>query len=402
MRVAFTIFSILLFGSGFSQAWLKLPDFPGSIRDDGVACVIGNKAYVGTGVDPGSATIDFKVFDFTNQQWSTIPNMPITTERQYACAFATDTALYVTCGLGANGALSSTYKYSLQHQSWKAMAPKPGRGLMSAVCFQFGNKIILAGGKGNNDTINHQVWQYDISNDTWSQKNNFPFSPKWRAAYCTVGTEGYLLGGIDSTSRFSKHLYRYDFQTDVWQLFDSMPLLRGRAYQAMQARGNNLVVFGGFDSLNTYYNDTYIYNTSTKGWDAAATLPAGPRKGGMSFSDGQNFYYTCGITSSGIRLNETWMTNMPLGVEENYTYTDRLIAYPNPSQEFLNLQFENDAPKVITLYDIAGNTVLENACSCGFQSIDVSNYNYGLYFLSVQYANGKTESKKILVKPNTQ
>lgn len=401
MRHPITVlFTLLFVTASYSQAWIKLPDFTGAVRDDGVAKVIGNKAYVGTGLDPVSASIEFRVFDFATQQWSFLPSMPFTTERQYACAFGTDTALYVTCGLGPSGALTSTYKFSFTTQSWKAVTPKPGKGLMSAVCFQFGNKIILAGGKGNNDSISHEVWQYDIANDVWTQKNKLPFSPLWRAAYSTIGNFGYQIGGIDSVGRFSKHLYQYNSQTDTWQLADSLPTPKGRAYQGMQTRANSLYVFGGFDSLNTYYNDAYVYNTTTNSWDAAPTMPAAPRKGGMSFSDGQNFYYTCGITANGMRLNETWMTNIPVGLAENQAPGEKISVYPNPACQNLSLLFENDAEKIILLIDAAGTVVFEKLCSCSFQSIDVSSYDSGIYFLKVKYPDKESTSKKILLLPN--
>lgn len=400
MRSLLTTIFVFSIASVYSQAWLKLPDFPSLVRDDGVAVVIGNKAYVGTGLDPISAGIEFKVFDFATQQWSALPNMPFTTERQYACAFGNDTALYVTCGLGPTGALTSTYKFSFTTQTWKAVAPNPGKGLIAAVCFQFGDKIILAGGKGNNDTINHQVWQYDIASDVWTQKNNLPFSPLWRAACSTKGNLGYQLGGIDSTVKFSKRLYVYNAQTDFWQLTDSMPVPKGRAYQAMQTRSNNLFVFGGFDSLNTYYNDAFIYNTTTNFWDAAPALPAAPRKGGMSFTDGQNFYYTCGINASGIRLNETWMTNMPLGIKNEALIESNVLLFPNPAQTSITLKFENEHQKIIQLFDSNGSLALESVCRGGLQQIELLNLKPGIYFFKITSENEPTKTLKFSLLPN--
>ena len=59
------LFTFLLLSWGCSaQLWIQLPDFPGLKRDDGVAVVVNNKAYFGTGLIEWSSTIDFHVLDF--------------------------------------------------------------------------------------------------------------------------------------------------------------------------------------------------------------------------------------------------------------------------------------------------------------------------------------------------
>lgn len=376
-----------------AQAWVRLPDYTGTIRDDGIAVVLGTKAYVGTGLDPVSEMIDFKVFDFEKHEWAEIPAMPHTTERQYACGFGNDTALYVTCGRGPNSAIASTWRYSIAHQHWQVVTPKPGKGLMAAACFQFGNKIILAGGKGNNDSINYSVWEYDIVNNSWQQKSNLPFPPVWRAAYTTLNGEGYLLGGIDSVSRFSLRLYRYSPGSDQWDLYDSLPAPRGRAYHAMQGSNNRLFVFGGFDSLKTYYNDAFIYDPVTKKWHSAPALSAEGRKGGMSFNDGRNFYYTCGSTASGIRLNETWMTDVPLGIDDLNNIKNTVVLYPNPAHTAITITSSDQRYQTIQIFEMNGAKVYESVCSDKQQQIDVSNLAAGIYLVVL---SSESETNKLL------
>lgn len=380
-----------------AQAWVKLPNFASTKRDDGVAVVIDSKAYVGTGVDPGSATIDFRVLDLISNQWSSIPAMPFTTERQYACGFKTDTCFFVTCGIGPTGALTSTYRYSILNQNWLAVAPKPNAGLMSAVCFQFNNKIILAGGKGNNDIINHEVWEYDIANNSWQQKNKLPFSPLWRAAYSTLNGFGYLIGGVDSVGRFSPRLYRYSPNTDQWTLIDSIPVARGLAYQAMQAVNNRLFIFGGFDSLNTYHNDAFIYDPPTAKWIPAPALPAAPRKGGMSFSFGQNFYYTCGILADGDRQTETWMTDVPTGISEILNEKHECSVFPNPIKDEFKITTTNFTIEKISIYSLQGALLKELQFDPNNASVSVSHLETGLYILKIENKTGEFFYKNIKV-----
>lgn len=389
IKYLFILFPTLV----FSQAWVKLADYAGTRRDDGVAVVIDNKAYVGTGADQFNYTTDFFRFDLVSHQWSAIQSMPPNSERQYASAFKSDSCFYVSCGLGINGALNSTYRYNLALNTWSLVAPKPNAGLMSAACFQFGNKVILAGGKGNNDVINHEVWEYDLQNNSWLQKNNTPFSPLWRSAYSTFNGIGYLSGGVDSTSRFSKRLYQYTPTTDQWLLIDSMPIARGRAYAAMQTINNRLFIFGGFDSLNVYHNDAFLYDISSSTWIPAPAMPAEARKGGMSFISGRNFYYTCGINANGIRLNETWMTDVPLEVLEN-SKDVKVNIYCDANLELLQVSSLENKITSIEIFDCQAKRLKLTTANDQVIQLSVSDLEKGIYFLRIKFVGGRLLQKK--------
>lgn len=90
---------LLLTSHGFCQVWSRLPDFPSTRRDDGVAVVVGNKAYFGTGLqEDWYATNDFYELDLSLNTWRSLPQMPSYTQRQYACAFAGNNCFYVFGG----------------------------------------------------------------------------------------------------------------------------------------------------------------------------------------------------------------------------------------------------------------------------------------------------------------
>lgn len=374
-----------------AQAWVKVEDFSGSVRDDGIAVVVGTSVCVGTGADPSGYTGDFKVFDLISQHWFALPGNPLPVPRQYACGFATDTCFFVTCGQGSAGALTSTYRYSFAQLQWTAVSPKPGAGLMSPVCFQFNNKIILAGGKDSNERINHQVWEYDVLTDSWQQKNNFPFSPLWRSAGTVLNGTGYLLGGIDSVSRFSKFLYEYQPTSDKWVLKDSLPIAGGRAYQAMQGINNRLFVFGGFDSLNSYYNDAFSYDPLQMVWHPQPAMPTAPRKGGMSFGRGQHFFYSCGLLSNGIRLAETWMTDVPTGMQGAQSQTP-IYCSPNPVTDSVSFSGSVSDGSHFAVYTLEGNRLLEGRINQE-KVISMNEFSSGLYLLKIF-----TENKVMVFK----
>jgi len=67
-------------------------------------------------------------------------------------------------------------------------------------------------------------------------------------------------------------------------------------------------------------------------------------------------------------------------------------AYPNPFDEFLNLNFENDfGEKTIEIINDLGQTLINEKVIAGYD-IQISTYNLssGLYFLKVNHENGKS------------
>lgn len=59
-KASLTFFAIIGFLNSHSQSWIQVPDFPSSERDDGLAFVINDIAYCGTGYKVGwTETKDF-------------------------------------------------------------------------------------------------------------------------------------------------------------------------------------------------------------------------------------------------------------------------------------------------------------------------------------------------------
>ncbi|MDI1354097.1 MAG: kelch repeat-containing protein [bacterium] len=369
-----------------AQLWVKLADFPSTKRDDGVAVVVNNTAYFGTGLQEWNATIDFYALNLSTRTWSPIAFMPHTTERQYACAFAGSNCFYVFGGDGIGGALTNMYKYTLASNSWTTVASKPGKGLIAAVCFPFGDKIIIAGGKFQDGTLSREVWEYTLSSDTWLQKNNFPSTPVWRASGTTLNGLGYMLFGIDSTNAHRKELYQYNPTNDTWLALINFPLTEGRAYAAMHGLNNRLFVFGGHDSQNNYYNDCWFFNPATLSWFPGPNLPGQSRKGGMSCANGQDFYYSCGISAVG-RLTETWSTDVPTGIVQNKKMRS-LSVFPNPCQSRLTISLPHPAQSIgyrINVKSILGEIVLTSNTETkdSFVELQTSDLVLGVYFVEL-------------------
>ena len=378
-----------------AQAWTQLTDFPNTERDDGVVAVINTKAYFGTGLLAGfTLGKDFYALDLTNNSWSAIAPMPTGSERQYACAFTYSNSFYVFSGSGySNVTFTDLQRYDVATNTWTVLAGKPGNGLIGAGCLEYGNKIIIVGGKFQNDVVSDEVWEYNITTNKWSQKNNSPFGGRWRASATVLNGVGYLLFGKDNNQSFRKELYSYNHTTDVWTKVMDFVQPNGRAYSTLKGTSTKLILFGGYDTLNTYYNDVWYFNDVTTAWTQGPTLPSGGRKGGMGCVAYDHFYYTCGINVSDTRLKETWVIDVPLGIKENANQIDFLV-YPNPCADklFINTNATN---YTIEICDLTSKVIFSQRINF-VNEIELPALEKGIYFLKLIAESKIIFAKKII------
>lgn len=395
---------ILLFISGLlgAQTWLQLSDFPATERDDGVAVVVNNTAYFGTGLTTGWAlSKDFYALDLSTITWSAIAEMPTGTERQYACAFKAPTSFYVFGGSGASGLLNDLYKYDIATNSWSSMAPKPGAVLYGASCMEFGDKIIIVGGRTLNNAGNNEVWEYSISANTWLQKNQFPsvYGSRWRASASVQNNTGYLLFGLDANSSYRKELLSYNPVNDSWNKIADFPG-EGRTYAAMNVVNGKLVLFAGMDSLGNFYKDVWEYSILTSIWSTGQLLPDVGRRGGMSCAAGNKLYYSCGIDSANQRLKETWLLDFPVGMSESGPlHRTSVFVYPNPLENRLFFEYKSTALQenlTFEIFDALGKKVNMLVTNEKSGHLFLGELDAGVYQLKISDKSGFVENKSLV------
>lgn len=76
---------------------------------------------------------------------------------------------------------------------------------------------------------------------------------------------------------------------------------------------------------------------------------------------------------------------------ENVT---RITIYPNPSTGIFNIVSQQNAS--VEIYDLLGKLVYNQSLANGTNSIDISNFNSGVYLLKATDANGNSETHKLI------
>lgn len=379
----------------FPQSWQPLAGFPATERDDGVCFTIGNKAYCGTGNEPGFVLDNnFYVLNMDNDTWSgPVAALPVGDERQYAQAFSYGGHGFVMGGIRGPAYFNDLWMYDTLANSWTAQTPLPADGRMGGCAFVINGVAYIVGGRTAARPAISEVWGYDIATGSWTRRNDLPFGARWRASAVSIGNKGYLLFGRDENNRFCNELYEYDAATDTWTQVSAFPL-PGRNYAALTSFGSDLIAIAGIDTMNTYHNDMWRYTPSSGSWQMLASIPAQGRKGGMCFGNALSVYYTTGIDSTNTRLEETWKVTNPTGIIEN-SCMQRISVFPNPAGNEITFLTEelNAAEADIELRDLTGRILRKERASGAIMHLDVSMLGNGFYTLFIHTPKKQYYSK---------
>jgi Zn-dependent metalloprotease len=107
----------------------------------------------------------------------------------------------------------------------------------------------------------------------------------------------------------------------------------------------------------------------------------------------------CGYVYNGetedysIILIENYSDNLhPVNIDEQLEENNLLSVFPNPTNQFINIEIPYSYKSLkYTLYDIKGNRLLNQESKT---KIDISNYDIGVYFLSIEI-DGNLQNHKI-------
>ena len=81
-----------------------------------------------------------------------------------------------------------------------------------------------------------------------------------------------------------------------------------------------------------------------------------------------------------------------VGLTDNYDVLNNVKVYPNPAQNYLNIQLNQTTPFAIQIIDISGKILYQSNLTSEQTTVNISNYKKGLYFIKI------TTNKQTLIK----
>jgi N-acetylneuraminic acid mutarotase len=225
-----------------TNSWTQKADVGGVGRQAAVGFSIGNKGYIGIGVNSGwtSGLDDFWEYDPIANTWTQKADFAGGL-RLWAVGFSINNKGYIGTG-DFNICPNDFWEYDPLTDTWTQKADFAGPCRVLAVGFSMGNKGYI--GTGVNllsDTCYKDFWEYDPVINSWTQKANFGGIAREGAVGFSIGNRGYIGTGID--------LINYDdTQSDFWEY---NPVINAWKHRAALLPTGSLIAWGTGFSIGT-------------------------------------------------------------------------------------------------------------------------------------------------------
>lgn len=205
-------------------------------------------------------------------------------------------------------------------------------------------------------------FMYDMQGDT-------AVHPAYEMAIDTCQDGSIILCGINNLKNQLIHqsepasilLFKLNKNLDVkWQRYIGADDGKYDAFSVQVTPEDDIVVLGAFDTIpvtNLHYNRPMFIRTNSDGLITGLIEP------------------------------------------NSHFYSKEAIVYPNPTRNFVTVDFSMAYPNALfTLRDISGKVVLESRLSSNRQEVDISELAPGAYVYSIYNSKGLNESGKLVVE----
>ncbi|MFM2226616.1 MAG: hypothetical protein RJA07_2818, partial [Bacteroidota bacterium] len=364
-----------------SNQWDSAATFGGVGRYDVASFTIGNKGYIGMGIDNVVNYNDFWSYDFTTDTWSQIANIGGST--RYGCfSFVLGNKGYVGGGCYDNNThYSDFYEYNPSNNTWTQKANFGGGTRSFASGFSMLNKGFAGLGRDGVNGVNNynDFWSYNPSNDTWAKIDSFPGGSRIFGVSLSYNDHGYVSAGYNSNTS--------TIYNDFWQL-DTVVTQTSPCNAGFS-------VFPDSNFVGLYFG--YNYSTGTNisclwNWGDGAT-DTGSYPVHIYANAG---FYTITLTINGVLCADSFTVSHNIlrtkgtnGIHkitilkpvaagiQNDIYKNSFSIYPNPTNDLLNINLSERENSLVSIYNLNGQK-LEEIQLLNKQQINTSNLEKGM------------------------
>ncbi len=87
----------------------------------------------------------------------------------------------------------------------------------------------------------------------------------------------------------------------------------------------------------------------------------------------------------------------PVGVQE-IVHDETVLIYPNPSDEYFTLSVSDQENSFVSIFNLTGQIILVSQISSLKSQILTRDFNSGIYFVRINFDNGKSVTRKLIVQ----
>ena len=107
------------------------------------------------------------------------------------------------------------------------------------------------------------------------------------------------------------------------------------------------------------------------------------------------------FTSDGSVTSSGWDAEIicdTLGVDDINDKDDLLTFYPNPVEDILYIELDNNTISTVKIFDLAGKLLINNVIDSNKARLNFEGYPSGNYLIYISLKNGNYQSFKVLKK----
>ncbi|MCC7303748.1 MAG: hypothetical protein IT233_13995 [Bacteroidia bacterium] len=181
------------------------------------------------------------------------------------------------------------WEYDPSVDSWTQKANCPGIPRRNACVFVIGTSAYVGTGMDNalasiGNTLS-DFWEYSPLTNTWLQRASCPIGGGWGAYYCSafsINGKGYVVCGKLGPSQYTNQCWEFTPSTNSWLQRSSFPgSVRYGTYHFVL---NNMAYVGMGADENAFASDIWAYNPSMNSWSSIGNFPAAARFSGHGFA----------------------------------------------------------------------------------------------------------------------
>lgn len=263
-----------------------------------------------------------------SDSWTSVSHFNATSARQHAIAFSIDNKGYVGLGKSANGPDAILYndlwEYDPTDNSWTQKSNFPGKARYDSVAFVIENKAYVGTGQGKSGYL-HDFWEYNPATDEWRQISSLANFGRDRAVAFSLHKKGYVGLGSKGTGQKNllKDFWKYDPKKDRWIKLNDFGgsarhssnafLIENKivASNTFKETSGVAYVVAGHDGY--FDGELWKYDSKEDTWEEMSSLPMN-RFSSVAFGIGTKGYVCTGGNPSSIA--DFWMYDSTQGTWE--------------------------------------------------------------------------------------
>lgn len=292
----------LISGQGI---WTPKANFGGTSRYAAVGFSIGNKGYVGTGMD-GTVKKDFWEWDKNTNVWTQKADFG-GAARYSAAGFSIGTKGYIGTGMdGTSTRRKDFWEYDPSTNVWTQKADFAGTAREGAVGFSIGSLGYIGTGQESVSVFKKDFWEYNPSANTWTARTNFGGTVRSAAVGFSIGTKGYIGTGVDAAGAAKNDFWEWDQGTNSWTQKANFGGV-ARFGAAGFSIGTKAYIGVGRDGALAYKKDFWEWDQASNTWMQAVNFSGTARNAVTSFVIGNRAYMGTGF--DGTYKKDFWEWN---------------------------------------------------------------------------------------------